>query len=145
MTTTNPGKQRDPFSDVDEIETICSGGKPNEATGQRQRLTYFHRDLIQNLSISPSGRHIVFELHDSVGEPYRSDLWIMDRLNPVEIWPITNSGKCTTPNWSRRDVTISDAPGNGNTPAGGNTPGNASNTGSGGGGGGGGCFIVISR
>lgn len=90
-----------------------------------QRLTYFGNEMIEGLSISPSGQYIVFELRNKLTPPYQSDLWIMDRLNPVEMWPITASGDCTVPKWSPKAVSgAADGGGDGS-----------------GDGGGGGCFI----
>lgn len=106
------------------------------ATGQTKRLTYFKDLLIKGISVSPDGRHIVFELAEGITDPHRNDLWIMDRLNPAEIWPITSSGNCSSPDWSRKDgVSDSDdnPPGTDDDP-----PGNG-----GGSGGGGGCFLSI--
>lgn len=74
------------------------------ASGQTQRLTYFYRENIQNLSISPDGRHIVYERRTQPGAHYRSDFWIMDRLNPVERWRVTYQGNCTHPDWSRTAI-----------------------------------------
>jgi hypothetical protein len=99
-------------------------------SGQMQRLTYFHGEVIERLSTSPNGQYIVFELRNRLNPPYRSDLWIMDRLNPVEIWRITDSGNCTAPKWSPTDAPgATDGGGDGSSDSGG------------GGGGGGGCFI----
>jgi hypothetical protein len=99
-------------------------------TEQKQRLTYFRYDVIESLSISPNGQYIVFEMRNTVGKPYQSDLWIMDRLNPTDIWPITASGNCTTPVWSPTGVVDDN---NGNNKNNGDQNNDA--------GGGGGCFI----
>ena len=100
-------------------------------TEQKLRLTYFRYEDIENLSISPNGQYVVFEMRKEAASIYHhSDLWVMDRLNPTNIWPITVSGNCTKPVWS---------------PTGGpdNNNGNNDdrNNAGGGGGGGGGCFV----
>lgn len=98
-------------------------------TEQMQRLTYFRNEDIESHSISPNGRYVVFEIRDFIpGKSSQSDLWIMDRLNPTDIWPITTIGNCTTPAWSPQDVPDDNNGNNSNGTAAGN-------------GGGGGCFI----
>jgi Tol biopolymer transport system component len=74
-------------------------------TGQIKQLTYFRNEHLQNLSISPDGRHLIFERHDQILNPKR-DLWMMNRLNPVDIWRITQSGEFRAPNWSRKTVSM---------------------------------------
>lgn len=106
----------------------------NLASGQAERLTFFKDLLIDGVSVSPDGRHVVFELADEISDPKRNDLWIMDRLNPAEIWPITSSGNCSTPDWSRKDVVLD----NNNT-----DDNDGNNTNNHDDGGGSGCFISI--
>lgn len=107
-------------------------------TGQSRRLTYFRKELIEHLSISPDGRHVVFEKRDQILNAGK-DLWILDRLNPVEIWPITDSGRCRNPDWSRTDMVAGNEPGDPDSP---DNPGNPDNPG---GGSGGGCFLDSCR
>jgi hypothetical protein len=102
------------------------------ASGRTERLTYFRKEVIRDISISPDGRHIVFEMHDVIGNPKR-DLWIIDRTDPVEIWKITDTGDCRSPDWSRKNVVTDTDPNN-------NDPSNGSDAG-----GGGGCFIDCSN
>ena len=47
-------------------------------------MTYFSNEVINSFSISADGRHIVFEMRNTVRSPYESDLWILDRLNPAD-------------------------------------------------------------
>jgi len=47
-------------------------------------LTYFSNEVINSFSISADGRHIVFEMRNTVRSPYESDLWLLDRLNPAD-------------------------------------------------------------
>lgn len=75
------------------------------ATGNKQRLTWFKNAKINDLAISPDGRYILFEWHDQIIHT-TSDFWIMDRLNPVDMWQVTNTGNCRHPDWSRTEVTI---------------------------------------
>jgi hypothetical protein len=100
-----------------------------------RRLTYFRREEIDHLGISPDGRYIAFQLHND-REVYDSDLWIMDRLNPADVWPIPDSSHYRGCQWSPTDVASS---ANGNN----NNPDNGGPVDTGGGGGGGGCFISI--
>ena len=97
-----------------------------------RRLTYFRREEIDHLGISPDGRYIAFQLHND-REVNNSDLWIMDRLNPADTWPIPDSSRYRGCQWSPTDV-ASSANGNNNNPDNGDPVNN-------GGGGGGGCFI----
>jgi hypothetical protein len=105
------------------------------ASGTDSRLTYFKFEQIETLSLSPDGRHIVFEFHGG--------LWIMDRTNPVEIWPITEGGSYICPDWSRTDVVLvddsTDDSGDDSDKDGGDSESEIDATG--GGGGGGGCFV----
>jgi hypothetical protein len=84
------------------------------------------------LSLSPNGFHIVFEIQDRNSYPSTSALWIMDRTNPVEIWPITDGGSYINPDWSRKDVVLDSDPDD-------DTPQNDNS--SKGSVGGGGCFV----
>jgi Tol biopolymer transport system component len=77
-------------------------------SGEDTRLTYFKFEQIDTLSLSPEGRYIVFGLQDHSTDPSPSGLWIMDRSNPVEIWPITEGGSYINPDWSRKDVVLVD-------------------------------------
>jgi hypothetical protein len=108
-------------------------------TGEKQRLTYFHKELIHELAVSPDGRYVLFEF----GDYDHTDFWILDRLNPVEIWPANENGNCAYPAWSTKDVVIdgddetTDDENNDN-----NSDENSNTDGSDGGdGGGGGCFV----
>jgi hypothetical protein len=84
-------------------------------TDQMQQLTYFGYDDIKKLSISPDGQYIIFRM-----SAYN---YIMDRLNPTDIWPIGYD--CAYPAWSPADVPGDDNDNNGDTSSGS----------------GGGCFI----
>jgi hypothetical protein len=106
--------------------------------GKSTRLTYFKDLTIDTLSISPDGRHIVFEIKEMDLYPVTSRLWIMDRLNPVEIWPITDGGNYINPDWSRKDVVLNDTPPD-------DDENEDNGNGRSGGGGSGGCFILNSR
>lgn len=99
------------------------------ATGEIKRLTYFFYEHIQNVSVSPEGAHIVFE---KCAGRNSCELWVMDRLNPANMWQIIEGGYYSGPDWSLTDVSLA-APSNGQ-----------SNSGSGSGSkGSGGCFIEI--
>lgn len=108
------------------------------ASGEINRLTYLRNEFLTNLSISPDGRHIVFERHHQILNPKR-DLWIMDRLNPVDIWPLTENGKSGAPDWSRTTVKMpeSNVPDDNPAPSDNPEPSNPSNSG------GGGCFLSL--
>ena len=71
-------------------------------TGEKQRLTYFSREQIHELAISPDGRYVLFEF----GDYAYTDFWILDRLNPVEIWPANENSNCAYPAWSPKDVVL---------------------------------------
>jgi hypothetical protein len=122
------------------------------ASGEDTRLTFFKSECIYTLSLSPDGRHIVFELQDRSNYPSRSSLWIMDRNNPAEIWPITEEGSYINPDWSRMDVVLdddsaddSDADAEDDSNEDSDDEANADSGGGGGGGGGGGCFITTTE
>lgn len=120
------------------------------ASGESTRLTYFKDLVIDCLSVSSNGRHIVFEIQNRDSYPSTSRLWVMDRLNPVEIWPITSDGSFINPDWSRTDVVLDEDadPADDDTPP--NDDGDEDDDsgddggGSSGGGGSGGCFILSS-
>jgi Tol biopolymer transport system component len=113
------------------------------ASGEDTRLTYFKFEQIDTLSLSPDGRHIVFELQDRSAYPSRSGLWIMDRSNPVEIWPITEGGSYINPDWSRTDVVLDDDSADDSDDD--NSDDDSGKDASGSGGGGGGCFITVAN
>ncbi len=62
-------------------------------------LAEFYNEFVTNPSLSPDGNHIVFE-RQSTDIPPRHDLWIMNRRDPGEMWPLTGDGRSTNPNWS---------------------------------------------
>jgi alpha-tubulin suppressor-like RCC1 family protein len=67
------------------------------ATQQKRRLTYlYYEGAIKHPSFSPDGKYIVFEKD--------KDLWILNFLNSVEMWQITNDGKSSSPDWSRPSI-----------------------------------------
>lgn len=74
-------------------------------SGESQRLTYFGSELVENLSVAPDGQHIIFERHDDITDASK-DFWIMDRLNPANMWRVTHTGNCSSPDWSRREVSM---------------------------------------
>jgi hypothetical protein len=84
-------------------------------------------------------------MHDKITVPV-SDSWIMNRLNPVEIWSITKGGIYRNPDWSRKEVSTENNHDNGNDDVNPNNNNNDDNNGppGPGGGGGGGCFIISS-
>jgi hypothetical protein len=88
-----------------------------------KKLTYMSSELIKNISVSPDSRHIVFS---RCFDYSNCSLWIMDRLNPVEMWQVTEDGNIDTPDWSRVDI-----PENNSTDNNSNSQGSDS----------GGCFI----
>ena len=114
----------------------------NLASGEKQRLTYLRQEVMKHLAISPDGRHILIQMCRG-HERSTCNLWMLDRTNPVEVWPVTESGHCIYPDWSRVDVPSPDGGGGdgGGGDDGNETPDDSS---SGGGGGGGGCFISSS-
>lgn len=79
-------------------------------SGQITRLTWFGSESVENVSISPDGRYIVFQQESNFGidGPYDSDLWLLDRLNPIEMWKLTDSGNYQSPVWSPKDPVVLD-------------------------------------
>lgn len=70
------------------------------------QLTNFKDESIHNVGISPDGKHIVYERQIWIGSSMRSELLLMDRLNPAERWQLTDdrSSSYTHPNWSREET-----------------------------------------
>jgi Tol biopolymer transport system component len=91
-------------------------------TRESEQLTYFNEVLISNIRISSDSGHILFT---RCSDPSHCSLWIMDRLNPVEMWPITDEGHIDSPDWSRVEVAGSNSQNNDSDDSGGS----------------GGCFI----
>ena len=101
-------------------------------TKEIQQLTFLGEEKIVGVSVSPDNRYIVFNRCNSSDVENRIyELWIMDRLNPVEMWQVTEGGDHLNPDWSRVDVTVE--PDN-------DDDNNSGKNSTGGGGGGGGCF-----
>ncbi|MBX2998253.1 MAG: hypothetical protein KF893_07035 [Caldilineaceae bacterium] len=67
-----------------------------DAQGQnRQQLTFFAAgERAERVSPSPDGQFVVFERRLSSA----STLWILERANPANMWPLTAGSK---PDWSR--------------------------------------------
>lgn len=87
---------------------VFTYGSPGFAIGhfdlgsqQATVLAQFANEIISNLSVSPTGRYIVFERR--LGNS--TDLWILDRTNPHLLWPLTEDGQSRNPDWSRVDPT----------------------------------------
>ena len=72
------------------------------ASSQVSTLAQFHNEYVFNPGLSPDGNCIVFE-RQSTGTPIQHDLWIMNRNNPAEMWPLTDDGRSSDPDWSRQE------------------------------------------
>lgn len=70
------------------------------------QLTYFGREFIQNISVSPDDTHIVFE---KCKELYACEIWIMDRLQPATMWQIAPGTGYKNPAWSPTEVIFTDS------------------------------------
>jgi hypothetical protein len=70
------------------------------SNSQAITLATFYNEYVDNPSVSPDGNYIVFE-RQSIKAPIQYNLWVLNRRNPVEIWPLTNDGKSSNPDWSR--------------------------------------------
>jgi hypothetical protein len=69
---------------------------------QVKTLAVFYNEFVANPSPSPTdGNYIVFE-RQTIQAPIQYDLWIVNRTNPVEMWPLTEDGKSRDPDWSRQ-------------------------------------------
>lgn len=102
-------------------------------TKEIQQLTFLGEEKIVGVSVSADNRYIVFNRCNSSDVENRIyELWIMDRLNPVEMWQVTEGGDHLNPDWSRVDVTVEPDNDDDNN--------SGKNSTGGGGGGGGGCF-----
>jgi hypothetical protein len=72
----------------------------NLSNSQTTQLTDFYNESAVHPSPSPDGDYVVFE-RMSKTTPARRDLWILNRNKPVEMWPLIEDGKSSTPDWSR--------------------------------------------
>ncbi|MEM7533353.1 MAG: hypothetical protein AAF639_14315 [Chloroflexota bacterium] len=76
-----------------------------------QETTYiaaFYNETVNEVSLSPDGRYIVFE---RVNANFTSrNLWILDRTQPTKMWPLTTNGVSTNPDWSRANPQNSQPP-----------------------------------
>lgn len=108
-------------------------------TKEIQQLSCLGYEEIDGLSVSPDNRYIVFNRCASSSDNHRfNELWIMDRLNPAEMWQVTEGGTHFNPDWSRVDVAVTPDDDDNND----NNDGSNNNNG---GGGGGGCFTLASQ
>jgi hypothetical protein len=64
-------------------------------------LATFYNEFVDNPSVSPDGQYVVFERRTTGIAPIQYDLWIVNRSNPVEMWPLTSDGQSMNPDWSR--------------------------------------------
>jgi hypothetical protein len=70
----------------------------------RQQLTFFAAgERAERASPSPDGNFIVFER--KLGNT--STLWVMERANPANLWPLTAGSK---PDWSRVNPSVANPP-----------------------------------
>ncbi len=67
------------------------------AAAQAFPLTDLYNEFAQYPSLSPDGQYIVFERASYLVEPVYSELWVMSRANPVEMWPLI--ADATRPDW----------------------------------------------
>jgi hypothetical protein len=64
-------------------------------------LATFYNEYVDNPSVSPDGNYVVFERMTTGISPIQYDLWVLNRSNPVEMWPLTTDGRSFNPDWSR--------------------------------------------
>lgn len=70
------------------------------ATNASTLIADFYNENVSNPSVSPDGRYVVFQWQTGTANVH--DLWILDRLKPVERWRLTNNGRSINPDWSRQ-------------------------------------------
>ncbi len=103
-------------------------------TQETKQLTFFAKDVIDGVSISPDAGHLVFER--CINYTSSCDLWVLDLTNPVELWPIaTGDQRKMSPDWGPIAVDAGASEESSDEPAEADKKG--------GGGGSGGCFISI--
>jgi len=73
------------------------------SSSQAITLATFYNEFVDHPSVSPDGQYVVFERQTTGITPIQYNLWIMNRSNPVEMWPLTSDGQSTNPDWSRVD------------------------------------------
>ena len=71
------------------------------ASSQIITLATFYNEYVDNPSVSPDGNYVVFERMTSGISPIQYDLWVLNRSNPVEMWPLTTDGRSFNPDWSQ--------------------------------------------
>lgn len=64
-------------------------------------LTHLLNEKASHPSLSPDGTFIVFERSTVKHNPERRDLWILNRLQPNEMWPLTDNGRSSHPVWEK--------------------------------------------
>jgi TolB protein len=72
------------------------------SSSQAISLAVFYNEYVANPSPSPDGNYIVFE-RQTIQAPIQYDLWIINRANPTEMWPLTDDGQSQNPDWSRQN------------------------------------------
>jgi hypothetical protein len=72
------------------------------ASSQDTVLAQFYNEYVDNPSVSPDGKYVVFE-RISTKAPLQYNLWVMNRSNPAEMWPVTENGRSRNPDWSRQN------------------------------------------
>ncbi|KOR29553.1 hypothetical protein TI04_08335 [Achromatium sp. WMS2] len=79
-------------------------GRYNLQNNQYQYIyTLYGGERIDNLSLSPDGKYLVFERALGDGG---SNLWIMNVDKPSEQWQLTNDGHSRNPDWSRQNPVV---------------------------------------
>lgn len=58
-------------------------------------------DYILNPSVSPDGNYVVFERY--MAATVQSNLWIVERTKPTNLYALTTNGRSANPSWSRVD------------------------------------------
>jgi hypothetical protein len=81
----------------------------NLSSSQIIALAVFYNEYVANPSPSPDGNYVVFE-RQTTQAPLQYDLWIINRANPAEMWPLTEDGKSRDPDWSRQNPPSASCP-----------------------------------
>ncbi len=70
-------------------------------TKQASVLAEFYNEFVSNPSVSPDGKFIVFGRSYTIDSQNHSELWLLNRTQPNQMWPLIKDGKAINPDWGK--------------------------------------------